>query len=102
MTSSATLRHNAGEAGRASIGNTLASKRLERGRPGYCALRGAERSMSAIRRGKQRRLSLARAAGVLAGALAASLAWAGSPESEPDPGGVIPLLAPEAPATFGP
>ena len=86
--------------GRASIGKPLASKRHERGRPGLCALRAAERSMSAFGRGKRRRLLLARALGAAAAALAASLAWAGA-RRRAHRGGGIRLLSPEAPPSFG-
>ena len=58
--------------------------------------------MSRIGRGKQRRLSLVRAAGAVVGTLAASVAWAGAPAVDAGPSGAIPLLAPEAPAAFGP
>ena len=57
--------------------------------------------MSAFGRGKRRRLLLARALGAAAAALAASLAWAGAPAAEPNRGGGIRLLSPEAPASFG-
>ena len=57
--------------------------------------------MSAFGRGKRRRLLLARALGAAAAALGASLAWAGAPAAEPNRGGGIRLLSPEAPASFG-
>src|SRR5271165_4251086 len=82
--------------GRASIGKTLASRRLERGRPGLYAVRATERSMSVFGRGKRRGLLVARALGAVAATLAASLAWAGAPAD-----GAIPLLSPEAPVNFG-
>src|SRR5271167_493177 len=101
MTCSATPLHNTGEAWAGVDRKTLASKRHERGRPGLCALRAAERSMSAFGRGKRRCLLLARALGAAAAALAASFAWAGAPAAEPNRGGAIRLLSPEAPASFG-
>jgi len=57
--------------------------------------------MSAFGRGKRRCLLLARALGAAAAALAASFAWAGAPAAEPNRGGAIRLLSPEAPASFG-
>ena len=57
--------------------------------------------MSAFGRGKRRDLLLARALGAAAAALAASLAWAGAPAAEPNRGGGVRLLSPEAPASFG-
>ena len=56
--------------------------------------------MSAFGRGRRRRDLLARAAGAVATALAASLAGTGAPAAAPDRGGGAPLLAPEQPPSF--
>src|SRR5271170_4529097 len=82
--------------------NPLPRSGLERGRPGLSALRAAERSMSAFGRGRRRCLLLAGAVGAVAAAFAANPACSGAPAAEPDRGGGIPLLSPEARASFGP
>ena len=102
MTCSATLRHNAGEALAASIGRSLASQGLKRGRPGFCARRAAERSMSAFGRGKRRGLSSAEPS---------ARSRPRSPQASPGPARQRPpcrasatrfrLLSPEAPLSFG-
>jgi len=56
--------------------------------------------MSAFGRGKRRWVALAGAVGAVAAALAASAASAGAPAAEPDQARRIPLLSPEAPASF--
>jgi L,D-transpeptidase YcbB len=101
MTFSATLRHNAGEAWAGVDRKTpLPRNRLERGRPGLCALRVAQRGVRGFRRGRRSRLLFAGAVGALVAALAASPAWAGGPDAEPNRVGKISLLV-EAPASFG-
>jgi L,D-transpeptidase YcbB len=56
--------------------------------------------MSVFGGGKRRWAALAGAVGAVAAALAASAASAGAPAAEPDQARGIPLLSPEAPASF--